>query len=126
MATAPLVLLRSTDGIVAALVLLAFVSVYDSAAYVMGTGTKWRWVGPVAGMLWIGSVTVAVAAIFPQFKGVSPWELGVLAAVLTPLGPVVADRIVGHPHARVPGLRRLDSLVVVGPVWAIAAALLVS
>lgn len=125
-AVAPLVLLRSTDGIVPALVLLTYVAVYDSAAYVMGAGTRWRWVGPVAGMAWIGSVTIAVAAIFPQFKGMSPWELGLVAAVSTPVGRVVADRIVGTKNARVPALRRLDSLVVVGPVWAVAAALLVS
>jgi hypothetical protein len=125
-AALPLVLLRAADGIVPGLVLLAYVSVYDTAAFIMGTGARWRPTGPVAGILCIGSVTVAVAAVFPQFKGASPWELGVLAAALTPFGPWVTNRIIGADHVRLPALRRLDSLVVVGPVWALAAAVLLS
>ena len=126
LAAAPPVLLRSTDGLVPAFVLLSCVGVYDAAVHVMGTGARWRGVGPVSGMLCIGSVTIFVAAIFPQFKGASPIELGVLVAGLAPCGPIVADRIVGAKTARVPALRRLDSLVVVAPVWALAAVVLVS
>ena len=125
LAAVPPVLLRSTDGLVPAFVLLTCVGVYDAGAHVMGTGSRWRWLGPVSGMLCIASVTLAVAALFPQFKGASPLELGVLAAVLAPCGPLVADRIVGTNTARRPALRRLDSLIVVGPVWALAAAMLV-
>ncbi|MHB8661436.1 MAG: hypothetical protein ACYDH6_01980, partial [Acidimicrobiales bacterium] len=93
MAAAPPVLLRSTDGIVAPLVLLTFAAVYDAAASVMGAGARWRWEGPAAGIACIASVTLTVAAVFPQFKGLSPWELGVLAGVLTPMGRVVAARV---------------------------------
>jgi hypothetical protein len=120
------VLLRATDGLVPALVLLSYATVFDLASHIMGTDAKWRWEGTVAGMACIGSVTLGVAAIFPQFKGNSPWELGLAAAVAAPLGPLVANRVVGSRGARVPALRRLDSLTVLGPVWAVAAALLVS
>ena len=120
------VLLRATDGLVPPLVLLVYAAVYDTAAFVMGAGARWRWEGPLAGIACIGTVTVASAAIFPQFKGLSPWELGALAGALTPLGPVVASRILGYRWARVPALRRLDSLTVLGPLWAVAAAALVS
>jgi len=67
-------------------------------------------------------VTVAVAAFAPQFRGNSPWELGVLAAVLAPLGPAAASLVVGDRRVPVRALHRLDSLVLLGPIWAIAAS----
>jgi hypothetical protein len=42
------------------------------------------------------------------------------------VGPYVAPRIIGAPRARVPAVRRLDSLLVLGPIWAGAAIALVS
>ena len=119
------VLLRG-HGLVAALVLVIYALVHDASAFLIGAGARRAWEGPLAGVASIGSVTLAVAAIFPQFKGASPWELGILAAVLTPLGPVVSGFVVGSRRARIPALRRLDSLVLLGPIWALAAAALVS
>jgi len=118
------VLLRS-HGLVPALVLLVFALVHDASAFLIGAGARRSWEGPLAGVASILSVTLAVAAIFPQFKGASPWALGILAAILTPLGPVVAGFVVGSRRTRIPALRRLDSLVVLGPLWALAAAALV-
>ncbi|GAC1518164.1 MAG: hypothetical protein NVS1B12_09850 [Acidimicrobiales bacterium] len=125
LAAAGPVLLRG-HGLVAALVLVIYALVHDASAFLIGAGARRPWEGPLAGVASIGSVTVAVAAIFPQFKGASPWELGILAALLTPLGPVVSGFVVGSHRARIPALRRLDSLVLLGPIWALAAAALVS
>ena len=50
--------------------------------------------------------------------------LGGVAATLAPLGPAVAGRLLGERHAPVPALRRLDSLLLLAPAWAIAAAVL--
>ena len=118
------VLLRG-HGLVAALVLVIYALVHDASAFLIGAGARRPWEGPLAGVASIASVTLAVAAIFPQFKGASPWELGILAAVLTPLGPVVSGFVVGSRRARIPALRRLDSLVLLGPIWALAASALV-
>jgi hypothetical protein len=41
-------------------------------------------------------------------------------AVLAPLGVALADRLVGG-H-RLPALRRLDSLLLAGPMWVVAVA----
>lgn len=125
LAAAGPVLLRG-HGLVAALVLVIYALVHDASAFLIGAGARRPWEGPLAGVASIGSVTVAVAAIFPQFKGASPWELGILAALLTPLGPVVSGFVVGSHRARIPALRRLDSLVLLGPIWALAAAALVN
>jgi len=122
-AGAPVLLRR--DSLVLALVLVAFAAVHDAAAYIVGTGAQHAWEGPIAAMLSIGAVTLAVAAILvPPFRGASPWVLGAVAAVAAPLGPMLGSVLLGNRRARAPALRRLDSLLVLGPVWALTASLL--
>jgi hypothetical protein len=71
-------------------------------------------------------VTIFSAVVLvPPLAGGGPFLLGLLAAALAPLGPLVGTALVGTPQADVPGLRRLDSLIVLGPVWATAAAAIV-
>jgi hypothetical protein len=123
-AGAGLVLARR-QGFDEALVLAGMVVAYDSAAYLIGTGANNRWEGPVAGLASVGILSVLIAAVLvPPFTGSSPWVLGGLAAVLLPLGPILCRRLVGERNARVPALRRLDSLVLLGPAWPAAVALL--
>lgn len=118
------VLLRA-DGFIPVFVLLGFVHVYDASAYVVGAGASSPWEGPAAGVASIAAVTLAVAAVLsPPFRGASPWLFGLLAAALIPLGPRVGAELTGDPRARVPALRRLDSLLVMGPVWALAAVVI--
>lgn len=115
------VLLRA-DGFIPVFVLLSFVHVYDASAYVVGAGAGSPWEGPAAGVASIAAVTLAVAAVLsPPFRGASPWVFGLLAAAMAPLGPMAATELTGDRRARVPALRRLDSLLVAGPIWALAA-----
>lgn len=124
LAAASPVLLRA-DSVVPAFVLLLLVCVYDASVYVVGSGSTNAWEGPTAGAAFIAAVTLAVAAVFvPPFRGASPWLLGVLAAVLAPIGPYVASALLSEPSFKAPGLRRLDSLLVLGPLWAVVALLL--
>ena len=67
-------------------------------------------------------VTLFVAVLVPSFRGGSPFLLGLVAAVLAPLGPLAASVILGDSDASAPALRRLDSLLLLGPVWAWSAA----
>jgi hypothetical protein len=114
-----------TYGLDQALVLVGMVCIYDSAAYLIGTGANNAWEGPVAGVASVGALTLLVAAVFfTPFRGNSPWILGALAAVLAPLGPAVARRFTSDPTVRVPPLRRLDSLVLLGPAWAVGVRVL--
>ncbi len=132
------VLLREEVGLVPVLVLLAYAMAYDAGTYVVGSGAASAWEGPAAGIAAAGTVTLAVAALFvPPFSGASPWLLGVLAAALAPIGPVIGVAFSGEGRsskggnepngrkARLPALRRLDSLLVLGPLWSLAAAVLV-
>jgi hypothetical protein len=128
LAAAGPVMLRSVSshGSVVTLALCTYALVYDASAFLVGAGSRRVWEGPVAGVASIAAVTVAVAAILvPPFGGARPWILGVAAVLLTPLGPVVATMLLGDRRARVPALRRLDSLLVLGPLWTLLALVLV-
>jgi hypothetical protein len=117
-----LVLARA-QGLTEAITLVAFICVYDSSAFLMGTGARFGVEGPIAGVLSIGALTLFLAAV-PPFDGSTPWILGGIAAALAPAGPILARRLPAEPSARVPALRRLDSLILLGPAWVAATALL--
>ena len=120
-ASAP-VLVRHT-GIAPAILLLAMVCIYDAGAYLVGTGASSAWEGPAAGVAALIPVTIfAQVVLVPPFSGSEPLLLGLLAAVLTPAGPVAGSALLGDRAAHAPALRRLDSLLLVGPLWAWWAA----
>jgi molybdopterin synthase sulfur carrier subunit len=125
LAAAAPVLLRGL-GLSPVLVLLAFAAAYDAGAYLVGTGASSTWEGPVAGAITVVPITMVVAvALVPPFRGASPFLLGGLAAITAPLGPLAASALLGDPAARAPALRRLDSLLILGPLWAWCAAALI-
>jgi hypothetical protein len=103
-------------------ILMADALLYDAGAWVIGSGSRHRWVGPLAGALCVLPVTMLVAALGLQFRGAAAWELGVLAAALAPLGPAAATLLLGDRRGPAPALRRLDSLIVLGPIWSLVAA----
>lgn len=124
MAGSALVLARSM-GFVEAVVLFGLVAFYDASAFLVGSGATNPWEGPAAGIAAVGAFSLAVAAVFASpFAGASPWILGLAAAVLGPLGPFAATALLGDRRRRAPALRRLDSLLLLGPAWVALAALL--
>jgi hypothetical protein len=117
-AGAALVLLRRL-GIPEALALLSYASVYDAGVYLVGTGASSSWEGPSAGIAALVPVTLIFGLVLvPPLPAVAPLLLGVTAAVTAPLGPLVGSALLGDRTARAPALRRLDSLLVLGPVCA--------
>ncbi|HEX3425629.1 MAG TPA: hypothetical protein VHT30_05825 [Acidimicrobiales bacterium] len=124
LAAGSLVLARS-QSLATGLVLAGMVTVYDSSAYLIGSGAPNRWEGSVAGAASIAALTLFVAAVVsPPFSGATPWLFGAAAVLLAPLGPAVGRWVTGDKAAPVPALRRLDSLILLGPVWVAAVALL--
>jgi hypothetical protein len=103
-------------------ILMTYALLYDAGSWVVGSGSNHRWLGPLAGVVWVVPVTMLVAALGLQFRGASTWELGALAAVLAPLGAGVATVLLGDRRAPAPALRRLDSLILLGPIWSAVAA----
>jgi len=103
----------------AALFLLACACTYDAGAYLVGTGASAAWEGPLAGVVALIPVTILAAVVLvPPFPSGTPLALGLLAAVLAPLGPLLGTALLGRQDADAPGLRRLDSLILLAPAWA--------
>lgn len=123
LAAGSLVLLRSVD-VQVPMLLLAYAAVYDAGAYLVGTGASSAWEGPAAGVAALIPLTLLASLVMvPPFKGVAPLLLGLLGAVCAPLGPLAGSALLGdRTGARAPALRRLDSLLVMGPLWAWCAA----
>ena len=125
LALASPVVVRDRLGFSAALVLVLFAHAFDASSFLVGSGSSNRWEGPVAGAASIAAVSLLVAAVLvPPFRGSSPWTLAATAAVLAPPGRWVGTALLGDRDERAPGLRRIDSLLVLGPPWALLAAVL--
>jgi hypothetical protein len=123
-AAGPVIVRTRPDGAVLAVALLLAVCLYDAAVFVVGTGATNSWEGPAAGVVTLVPFTVLVAALLvPPFRGSSPWVLGGLTAVLAPWGAPLATRLLGGGD-RLGAVRRLDSLLLVGPAWAVATAVM--
>jgi hypothetical protein len=106
-------------GLVEPLVLLAMAWAYDAGNYLVGSGATAAWEGAVAGAVSLVPVTVAAAvALVPRFAA-APFVLGGIVAALAPLGPPAATIIIGDDRAS--AVRRIDSLLFAGPVWAATA-----
>jgi hypothetical protein len=117
LAAASAVLIARTDA--AALVtLIVLVSGFEVGDHLVGTGAANPAEGPVAGILAVIVLTFAVSVFeFRPFEWGSAWVFGGLAAALAPLGRFVAPVLLPGPSTRVPALRRLDSYLLVTPVW---------
>jgi hypothetical protein len=120
LAAASIVLVRGADA-GAALAVLLLVSAYEAGDYLVGTGSTTAVEGPVAGI--IGALVVTFAlALFPPSAGhgtVSMWLLGAATALGCPLGQLAGSVLLPSGGSFAPALRRLDSLLVVGPLWAV-------
>ncbi len=124
MAAAAVVLtLRYEIG--AVITLLVLVAVYEASDYIVGSGASNRIEGPAAGIISIAVVTAVVAFLrVPPFEGLDAIAFGAAAAVLCPVGQFVASALLPSPTAHAPALRRVDSLLVLAPLWAWAIGLL--
>src|SRR4051794_24054182 len=113
----------ATRSVTATVVLLVALCLYDAAAYVVGTGAGNNWEGPAAGAVSLVPLVVIVASVLdPPFRNGSGWIMGAAAVLLLPLGYALSESVVGR--RRVPATRRLDALMLTGPVWLVLAALL--
>jgi len=121
------VILSMRYEIGAGVILLAVAMAFDLGDFLIGSGAGSLLEGPVAGALMI-TLVAAVAAIIgaPPFHGALVWAFAVGAMVLCPVGQVAASWLLPDATTRASALRRLDSLIVVGPAWAFAAGLVAS
>ena len=120
-AASPVLLAHLGSG--AAVALLVLVAAYDAGDFIVGTGASSAWEGPAAGITAVAVLGFAAVVIAqPPLEEDGSATLAVLVAVLAPLGPPLASVLIGDGMRRASATRRLDSLLLVGPLAAYAMA----
>lgn len=98
--------------------LVILVSAYEVGDFVIGTGASNAVEGPVAGLVALTVAAAATYVLLPAPFDTNSYPLfAVLAAVCAPLGQIVASAILPRGVAWAPALRRLDSYLLVAPLW---------
>ena len=108
-----------------AIALLLLVSAYETGDYLVGSGARNPYEGPVAGIAAITVATFVVSTLsISAFDVGQAWLFGGAVAVLAPLGQLFASALLPAAGAPASALRRLDSLLLAAPVWWLAVAAL--
>jgi hypothetical protein len=118
---ASVVLVRS-ESLSSALALFLLVSAYEMGDFIVGSGASNPIEGPLAGIttaLLIG-FPLAVLLVAP-FDDAGVSLLG-FAAFAAPFGQLAASGLLPDAGASAPALRRIDTLLVLGPLWVAASA----
>jgi len=106
--------------------LVVIVAAYEVGDYLVGSGARNPYEGPVAGATAIVVVTFAITAVgLKPFVFPGSFALAALAAILCPAGQLAASLILPKVDAPASALRRVDSMLLLAPAWAIAVAHLI-
>ena len=109
----------------AAVTLVLLVAAYEVGDYLVGSGAASSLEGPIAGIVAIAAMCFILAVLrVPPFDGGAVFVFGGFAALGCPLGQVTASALLPRVDARAPALRRLDSLLLLGPAWPFLVGLL--
>ncbi len=119
-AGATFVLVR-TESVIAAAVLLLIASAYEVGDYIVGSGASNPVEGPLAGITTATLVALPLALVLVEPYDAAGVALLGFAAAACPLGQVVGSAVLPGAGAHAPALRRIDTLLVLAPLWAAAA-----
>jgi len=98
--------------------LVVLISAYEIGDFVIGTGSANAVEGPVAGIVALSVAAAATYIFLPAPFDTNSYPLfAALAAVAAPLGQVAASAVLPRGVAWAPALRRLDSYLLVAPLW---------
>jgi hypothetical protein len=122
-AGAAMVLVR-IESPTAAGMLLIFASVYEVGDYLVGSGASNKIEGPLAGgaAVIVTGFPMALLLVEP-FDVMGVWLLGVVA-LCCPVGQWIASAVLPKPGAKAPALRRIDTLLLLAPLWLVATGAL--
>lgn len=110
-------------GSAAAVALLVLVAAYDAGDFIVGTGAATAWEGPAAGVSAVAVLGFAAVVLAqPPLEEDGSAMLAVLVALLAPLGPPLGSVLIGDGAREARFVRRLDSLLLVGPLASYAMA----
>lgn len=114
---------RLDQGSAMALLLLA--SAYETGDYLVGSGARNPYEGPAAGASAIVVITFIVSTLPISALGFGEaWLFGGIVVLLAPLGQLAASALLPSAKSPASALRRLDSLLLVAPVWCLGIGLL--
>ncbi|MSO87727.1 MAG: hypothetical protein EXQ71_09440 [Acidimicrobiia bacterium] len=101
-----------------ALVLLLLVSAYEIGDYIVGSGARTPYEGPAAGLVAVVVITFIVSTTpISALSFGDSWIFGLVVAVGAPGGQVLASALLPTATGPASALRRIDSLLLVAPVW---------
>jgi hypothetical protein len=119
------VLITLRFDLIAAAGLVLLVSAYESGDFLIGSGARWKWEGPLVGMVATMVMVFAISTLrLPPFVLPDSLWLGGLVAVLAPIGQLAGSALLPSAAARAPAVRRLDSMLVLAPVWAVVSGIM--
>jgi hypothetical protein len=100
--------------------LVLVVAAYEIGDYLVGSGSRNPFEGPVAGATAIVVTLFAITAVgLKPFVFPGSFALAALAATLCPVGQLLASAILPKVDAPASALRRIDSLLLLAPAWAL-------
>lgn len=98
--------------------LFVLVCTYDAGDYLIGTASSNGLEGPVAGIVGVVAVGCGAAVLAPgALAHYSLWPAVAVTAIACPSGQLLASASLPYSGAFAPALRRIDSLIVVAPLW---------
>lgn len=108
----------------AAVLLVGLASAYEVGDFLIGSGASNPVEGPLAGGAALIVVGFPMAILLVQPFDVMGVALLGVAAACCPVGQWIASAVLPRPEARAPALRRIDTLLLLAPVWVVAAGAL--
>ncbi len=105
-------------GVGVQLSLIVLVSAYETGDFLVGSGSANAFEGPLAGLVSLGAVAFILFLIQPApFDAFTVLLFAALAGICCPLGQIMASGLLPRGNAWAPALRRLDSYLLVAPIW---------
>jgi hypothetical protein len=115
------VVLARSESVVVAAVLLLVASAYEMGDYIVGSGSTNPIEGPLAGVTTATLVALPLALVLVEPYNAGGLPLLAFTAMVCPLGQVVASAMLPGAGAHAPALRRIDTLIVLAPLFAATA-----
>lgn len=123
-AGAAMVLLRGEAELMTAVILFVLACSYEMGDFLVGSGSSNPVEGPMAGGAAVMVIGFPLALVLiPPFDVLGVAMLAVTAAAC-PVGQWIASAILPRPDAHAPALRRIDTLLLLAPLWAIATGVI--
>lgn len=108
-----------------AIALLLLVSAFETGDFIVGSGARNPYEGPAAGASAVVVVTFIVSTLpISTLSFGEAWLFGGLVVVLAPLGQLLASAVLPSATSPASAMRRLDSWLLVAPVWCFGVGLI--